>query len=132
MTTTTQPSYAPRTRGGLLMSCLGFAALAASTAVPALAAVVRPVMGIGFVVAIAAIAYVPRLIRPGRTWSRTALSRTFATVVFVGSAAVALIAVTVGTSDGAPVWGWVATAVLVAGASAVALAGPERSQRDRP
>ena len=131
MTTTTRPSYAPRTRGGLLISCLGFAALAASAAVPALAAAVGPVMGVGFVVAIMVIVSVPRLIRPEPTWSRAALPRTFATAVFIGSATVALIALTVRMGNDSPAWGYAAAGVIIGEAVAVALVAPEVARRDR-
>lgn len=131
MATTTQPSYAPRTRAGLLISCLGFAVLAASLAVPALADALGPVMGFGFVVAVVITVYVPRLIPPGRTWLRAPLPRVFATIVSVGSAAVGVIAVTARMSGGTAVWGWGAVAVIVLGMIVVALAAPEGTRSPR-
>lgn len=132
MTTVTRSSYAPRTRAGLLISSLGFAALAAPGVAPAMDAAVSPVMGIGFVAAILLTSTVPRLIRPGRTWFRAPVQRGFATAVFVGSAVVALIAATLRVCHGPIVWGHVATAVLVLGAVVVAALPPEGTPRRRP
>ncbi|MEV7931332.1 hypothetical protein [Curtobacterium sp. NPDC089185] len=95
-------------------------------------AAVSPVMGIGFVAAILLTSTVPRLIRPGRTWFRAPVGRRSATAVFVGSAIVALIAVTARASHGPIVWGHVATAVLVLGAVVVAALPPEGTPRRRP
>ncbi|MFZ7088858.1 hypothetical protein [Curtobacterium sp. RRHDQ10] len=131
MITTTQPSYAPRTRAGLLISCVGFAALAASAVIPILADALGPVMGVGFAVAVVVIVYVPRLIRPGSTWWRAPLPRVFATMVSIGAAVAALIAVAVRTSGGSLVWGYVATAVVVLGMVLVASAAPEEVHRQR-
>lgn len=125
LATITQPSYAPRTRAGLLINCLGFAVLAASVAVPALADALGPVMSFGFVAAVVTAVYVPRLVPPGRTWLRAPLPRAFATVVSVGSAAVGVIAVTARMSDATVVWGWGAVAVIVLGMIFVSLAAPE-------
>lgn len=131
MTITTQRSYAPRTRGGLLISCLGFAALAASTVVPALTAAVGPAMGLGFVIAILVIVAVPRMITPGPTWTRAALPGTFATIVFIGSGAVALAAVAMHMAVGSSVWGHVATAAIIVGAVSVASVPPRGARRPR-
>lgn len=131
MATMTQTSYAPHARVGLLISCFGFAALALSTAIPALAAAVGPVMGVGWVVVIITIVYVPRLIRPGRSWVRARLPRALATSVFVGSAVVALIAVTVHMSNGSSAWGYAATTAILGAALSAALAKPEGVRRTR-
>lgn len=129
--TSTQTSYAPRTRAGLLISCIGFGTLAATSVVPALAAAVSPMIGIGFVAAVLVIVYVPRLIRVGPTWSRSALPKTFATVVFSTSGIAALAAVTVSLSSDTIVSSYVAMAVIVGEIVGVAVATPERQSSTR-
>lgn len=114
------------------MSLLGFAALSTPAVVPALDASVGPPMGIGFVSAILLTSTVPRLIRPRQTWLRALVGRRSATTVFVGSAIVALIAVTARASHGPTVWGHIATAVILLGAVVVAAMPPEGAPRRRP
>ncbi|MGD3291314.1 hypothetical protein QT391_22530, partial [Xanthomonas citri pv. citri] len=117
MTNTTRHSYAPRSRGGLLISCAGFGSLAATTVTPAVAHTPGPPMSIGFVAAIIVIVYVPRLITVGSSWPRAALPRTFATIVFSGSAAAALAAAVVSDAR----WlGYVAVALILGGIISVA------------
>ena len=129
---TTPTEYAPRTRAGLLISCAGYAFLAASAVVPALASALGPVTGVGYVLAVLVVAYVPRLIRPGSTWLRVSLPRGLATAVSIGAAVVALAAVTARTSGAAPAWSSGATALIVAVMVLVALAAPERPRRQQP
>lgn len=131
MTTSIARTYAPRTRGGLLIGCVGFAVLAASLIVPGLADLLGPVMGIGFVLAVAVIASVPKLVRPGRTWFRATLPARAATAAFVGPGVVALAAVTAEMSRSTPVWGWVAAVVISAITIVVALADGKGAPRSR-
>lgn len=131
MIISTTRTYAPRTRGGLLISCVGFAVLAASLIVPGLADLLGPVMGIGFVLAVAVIASVPKLVRPGRTWFRATLPARAATAALVGPGVVALVAVTAEMSRRTPVWGWTAAALISVIAVVVALADPEGAPRSR-
>lgn len=101
MKTNKHRGYAPRSRAGLLISCTGFALLAATAVVPALASVVDATMGFGVVVAVVIVVSLPRLIPVGASWIRAEMPRTLATVVFVVSGAAAFLATTVGTTSGA-------------------------------
>jgi hypothetical protein len=123
-------SYAPRTRVGLLISCSDFGVLAASAVVPGFQDVVDPVMGVGFVLAVVTIVYVPRLIRPGSTWLRASMSRPLATSVFVGAGILAMTAAAVRSPDGAIPLGSAATAAIILGMFLVALAAPARERAD--
>ncbi|WIB79020.1 hypothetical protein DEJ28_07950 [Curtobacterium sp. MCPF17_002] len=126
-----QNRYAPRTRAGLLLSCAGFAVLAASTALPAIEALVGPVMGLGFVVALLVIVSVPRAIRPGRTWLTAPLPARLAAATFAGVGIVGVASVTAGTSSGAGVWGVVGAVTITVGAALVACVPGERSPVDQ-
>ncbi|KQO61326.1 hypothetical protein [Curtobacterium sp. Leaf261] len=128
MATVTKLGYAPRTRAGLMISCTGFAVLAASTSVRVVADVITPVMGVGFVLAVLFIVYLPRTIRPGRTWLRAELPHALTTLAFVGAAVVALTAVAVGALTNTTLWGCAATAVIVSGMLLVVLVAPDRNR----
>jgi hypothetical protein len=120
----TPRNYAPRTRGGVLISCTGFATLAASASVPALEDAIGPVMGLGFVVAVLTTAWVPRLIRPGRSWLRSVLPSRTCTIAYVAAAGLALVAVETHTT----VAGFlVAAAILVGGTLVTALTRTDRA-----
>jgi hypothetical protein len=111
--------YAPRTRGGLLVSCIGFAALAASSTSPGQADAVSPVMGLGFVAAILSTVYLPRLIRPGAGWCRSTLPARTCATAYVTAGLIALAAAVAGLSFAAPTAGWFAAAVILAGGAVV-------------
>jgi hypothetical protein len=121
----TPRNYAPRTRGGVLTSCTGFAVLAASASVPALEAAIGPVMSLGFVAAVLTTAWVPRLIRPGRSWLRSVLPSRICTIAYVAAAVLALGAVVTHTT----VAGFLAAAaILVGGTLVTVLARADRGR----
>jgi hypothetical protein len=122
MMTANQNQYAPRTRVGLLISCVGFAVLALSTAIPAISTVITPTMGLGFVLTILLIVYVPRMIRPGQTWLTTPLPHGFATAVFASAGIIGLASVTASMSTGHAAWGVAGSIAITIGAVLVACA----------
>jgi len=119
--------YAPRTRGGSLISCVAFAATAASASHPRITETLTPVMGFGFVLAVLTTVFAARAVRPGRGWFRAALPLGVATAAYLGSAVIALATVVVSWSVETPAPGWVATAVIVAGGCIIAAAPPSRA-----
>lgn len=112
-------SYAPRTRGGIVISCIGFASLAASTATPEQADVISPVMGLGFVLAILITVYAPRLIRPGASWCRSVLPSATCTAVYVSAGALSLAAVVTRLMSGTHTTGLVVAAIIMVGGTFV-------------
>lgn len=112
-------SYAPRTRGGQMISHCGFAVIAASTAAPAVEDAVGPLMGLGFVVMVLAVVAAPRLIRPGCSWFRAVLPTRLCASAYGAAAIVALAAVVGDSLFPASSWGWTAAAVISAGGVAV-------------
>ena len=130
MTIIKRTNYAPRTRGGALISCVAFAALAASASLPSIADAVTPVMGFGFVLTVVTIVYAPRLVRPGPGWFRTSVPMRVATIAYLGSGVVALAAVTIGWSVAPSIWGWPGAAMILAGGLVIAvLPGGRHGQR---
>ena len=118
--------YAPRTRGGSLISCVAFAAMAASASLPRITDALTPVMGSGFVLAVVTTVYAARAVRPGTGWFRAVLPLRVSTAAYLGSAVTALAAVVVSWSVETPAPGWVAVAVIVAGGCVIAAAPPSR------
>ena len=130
MTIAERITYAPRTRGGVLISSVAFATLAASASLRPLADAIAPVMSVGFVLAVVATVYAPRLVRPGPGWFRMSVPLRVSTTAYLGSAVVALAAVVMSWSVHTSVWGWAAAVIiLTAGLVTVVLPGGLRRQR---
>ncbi|TDN42263.1 hypothetical protein EDF64_11340 [Curtobacterium flaccumfaciens] len=119
--------YAPRTRGGSLISCVAFAATAASVSLPRITDALTPVMGFGYVLAVLTTVSAARAVRPGTGWFRAALPLGVSTAAYLGSAVIALATVVVSWSVETPASGWVAAAVIVAGGCVIAAAPPSRA-----